>query len=35
MTTTLIDQWQEEAEPIMQRPAASREAVWGGRCGLR
>ncbi len=28
MTTTLIDQWLEEAEPIMQRPVASREAVW-------
>ena len=27
MTTTLIDQWLEDAEPIMQRPVVPREAV--------
>ncbi len=28
MTTTLIDKWLEDQEPIMQRPVASPEAVW-------
>ncbi|MDE2433544.1 MAG: biotin/lipoyl-binding protein [Burkholderiales bacterium] len=27
MTTTLIDQWLEESQPIMQRPVAPREAI--------
>ncbi|MFN4265609.1 MAG: biotin carboxylase N-terminal domain-containing protein [Aquabacterium sp.] len=28
MTTTLIDKWLEDGEPIMQRPQAPREALW-------
>ncbi|MGE5453174.1 MAG: acetyl/propionyl/methylcrotonyl-CoA carboxylase subunit alpha [Acidobacteriota bacterium] len=28
MTTTLIDKWLEDQEPIMQRPVAPPEAVW-------
>ncbi|MDE2593366.1 MAG: biotin/lipoyl-binding protein, partial [Burkholderiales bacterium] len=28
MTTTLIDKWLDDQEPIMQRPVASPESVW-------